>query len=219
VNRAYAFLHVKSVDGEKRMISGVASTPEPDRMGDIVEPLGVTYKNPLPLLLYHNSQKPVGQVRFKTPTKDGIEFEATLPTVAEAGTVRDRIEEAWQSIKAGLLAGVSIGFRSIEEAFIKETGSFRFLKTEILELSLVAIPANPDLHSLGEISRSGRVRPSLVRRFGHAPCCTRSKGRVPHDDSGTDHTVRKHPGGEGRAHERADDESCRCRRHARCHRN
>jgi HK97 family phage major capsid protein/HK97 family phage prohead protease len=144
VNRAYAFLHVKSVDGEKRMISGVASTPEPDRMGDIVEPLGVTYKNPLPLLLYHNSQKPVGQVRFKTPTKDGIEFEATLPTVAEAGTVRDRIEEAWQSIKAGLLAGVSIGFRSIEEAFIKETGSFRFLKTEILELSLVAIPANPD---------------------------------------------------------------------------
>jgi HK97 family phage major capsid protein/HK97 family phage prohead protease len=140
--RAYAVLHIKAIDAERRTIAGIASTPEPDRMGDVVEPLGITYKNPLPLLLYHNTQKPVGQVTFKTPTADGLEFEATLPTIAEPGAVRDRIEEAWHSIKAGLLAGVSIGFRSIEEAFNKETMGYRFLKTEILELSLVAIPAN-----------------------------------------------------------------------------
>lgn len=144
LNRAYSFLNVKSVDGEKRTITGVATTPTPDRMGDVVEPLGVTFKNPLPLLLYHNSQKPVGWVKFQKPTKNGIDFEAQLPTIDEPGTVRDRIEEAWTSIKSGLLAGVSIGFRTIEEAYNKELGGFRILQSEVLELSLVAIPAQPD---------------------------------------------------------------------------
>jgi HK97 family phage major capsid protein/HK97 family phage prohead protease len=144
LQRAYSFLHAKHVDSDKRLITGIATTPTPDRMGDVVEPLGVSFRNPLPLLLYHNSQKPVGWVKFKKPTKDGIEFEAKLPTIEEPGAVRDRIEEAWVSIKSGLLAGVSIGFRSLEEAFNKETNGFRFLKTEVLELSLVAIPAHPD---------------------------------------------------------------------------
>jgi HK97 family phage major capsid protein/HK97 family phage prohead protease len=142
LTRAYALLTIKAVDTHQRTIAGIATTPEPDRMGDVVEPLGITYKNPLPLLLYHDTKKPVGTVTFKKPTADGLEFTASLPTLAEPGPLRDRIEEAWQSIKAGLLAGVSIGFRSLEEAFSKETGGFRFLKTEILELSLVAIPAN-----------------------------------------------------------------------------
>jgi hypothetical protein len=64
LKRAYSILHVKSVDGDKRIITGMATTPTPDRMGDVVEPLGVQFKNPLPLLLYHNSQKPVGTVKF-----------------------------------------------------------------------------------------------------------------------------------------------------------
>jgi len=142
IRRAYSVLRIKSADDERRTIAGVASTPDPDRLGDVVEPLGITYKNPLPLLLYHDSKKPVGLVRFFPPTKDGIDFEAELPIVDEPGTLRDRIEEAWQSIKARLLSGVSIGFRSIEEAFIKETFSIRFIKSELLELSLVTIPAN-----------------------------------------------------------------------------
>jgi HK97 family phage prohead protease len=140
--RAYSLLTVKALDPDRRTIAGMASTPEPDRMGDIVEPLGIIYRNPLPLLLYHDTQRPVGQVTFSKPTADGLEFVATLPSISDPGTVRDRIEEAWHSIKAGLLAGVSIGFRSLEEALNKDTGGFRFLKSEILELSLVAIPAN-----------------------------------------------------------------------------
>jgi len=144
LNRAYAFLTVKAADDERRLITGTASTPEPDRMGDIIEPLGITYSNPVPLLLYHDPKRPVGTVKFEKPTAEGLDFEARLPLIDEAGTLRDRVEEAWQSIKAGLLKGVSIGFRSIEEAFNKETMGFRFLKTEVLELSLVAIPANAD---------------------------------------------------------------------------
>jgi HK97 family phage major capsid protein/HK97 family phage prohead protease len=142
VTRAYSLLTIKAVDTDQRTIAGIASTPEPDRVGGVVEPLGMIFKNPIPLLLYHDPKKPVGTVTLSAPTADGLAFTASLPTVSEPGVVRDRIEEAWQSIKAGLLAGVSIGFRSIEDAFNKSTGGVRFLKTEILELSLVAIPAN-----------------------------------------------------------------------------
>ena len=85
LTRAYSVLTVKAVDAEQRTIAGIASTPEPDRMGDVVEPLGITYKNPLPLLLYHDTKKPVGTVTFKKPTKDGLEFTASLPTVTEPG--------------------------------------------------------------------------------------------------------------------------------------
>lgn len=142
-NRAYAVLEVKSVAEDKRIIRGVATTPTTDRMGDVVEPLGVSFKNPMPLLWQHKHDKPVGFVRFDKPTKDGITFEAELPQIAEAGTLRDRVEEAWQSVKAGLVSAVSIGFRAVEYAFMDE-GGIRFIKSEVFELSLVTIPANAD---------------------------------------------------------------------------
>jgi len=143
LDRAYAVLHIKAIDADQRTIAGIASTPEPDRMGDIVEPLGIRFKNPLPLLLYHDAKKPVGRVTFQTPTADGLAFMASLPIVDEPGTLRDRVDEAWQSIKAGLLAGVSIGFRpTVSPEFNKATGGFRITQSEILELSLVTIPAN-----------------------------------------------------------------------------
>lgn len=148
--RAYSLLTVKSVDSERRMIAGVATTPTPDRMGDIVESMGVQFTNPLPLLLYHDSKQPVGLVTFKKATKAGIEFEARIPTIDEPASLKDRVDTAWASVKAGLIKGVSIGFRSLEEAFNKETNGIRFLKTEVVELSLVAVPANQDatIHSI-----------------------------------------------------------------------
>jgi HK97 family phage major capsid protein/HK97 family phage prohead protease len=166
VNRAYAIFHVKAVDADKRVLSGIATTPEPDRVGDVIEPLGVSFKNPLPLLLYHDAKRPVGFTKFKKPTKAGIEFEATIPTIDEPGTLKDRVDEAWQSVKAGLVSGVSIGFRSIEEAFNKETGGFRFLQTEVVELSLVTIPANASatIHSIKslDLAASGLNSPGVT---------------------------------------------------------
>jgi HK97 family phage major capsid protein/HK97 family phage prohead protease len=143
MNRAYSMLQIKTVNEDRRIIRGIATTPSPDRLGDIVEPLGIKYKNPLPLLLYHQHDKPVGQVRFDAPTDKGITFEAIIPKIEAAGTLHDRVEEAWQSVKAGLLAGLSIGFKTIEKAFMKE-GGIRFIKSEVLELSLVCVPANSE---------------------------------------------------------------------------
>jgi len=143
MNRAYSVLAIKAVDDEERVIRGVATTPEPDRIGDIVEPLGVKFSNPMPLLWQHNHSAPIGTVTFDKPTKAGITFEARLPKVMEEGNLRDRIEEAWQSVKHGLVRAASIGFRAIEYSFM-DTGGIRFSATEVFELSLVTIPANAD---------------------------------------------------------------------------
>lgn len=145
MNRAYAILDIKSVDKEKRIIVGTATTPTPDRVGDIINPLGVEFKNPLPLLWQHMSDKPVGNVKFRKPTKDGIDFEAVLPRPEEikSQNLRDRIEEAVESVELGLVRGVSIGFRPLKYAYMKD-GGVDFQETEVMELSLVTIPANAE---------------------------------------------------------------------------
>jgi HK97 family phage prohead protease len=142
-NRAYSLLDVKSVNEEQRIIEGVASTPAVDRVGDIVEPLGAKFALPMPLLWQHDSASPVGHVTFAKPTKDGIPFKAKIATIAEPGRLKDRLDEAWQSVKAGLVRAVSIGFKGIETSVMKD-GGLKFIKWEWLELSLVTIPANAE---------------------------------------------------------------------------
>jgi HK97 family phage prohead protease len=143
ISRAYSLLEVKGYDDDEREIRGTATTPTPDRMGDVVEPLGVSFKNPTPLLWQHDATKPVGTVQFDKPTKNGITFKAKIPKITEPGILKDRTDEAWQSLKAGLLGGVSIGFRALEHSYMKE-GGIHFQKTEVLELSLVTIPAQSE---------------------------------------------------------------------------
>lgn len=168
MDRAYSVLTVKSIDEQAEFvhISGIASTPTPDRMGDVVEPLGAKFVTPMPLLWQHWSDSPVGQVTFAKPTKTGIPFEARLPRIAEAGRLKDRVDEAVQSLKYGLVMAVSIGFRSLKDGVEQlKGGGLRFKEWEWLELSLVTIPANSeamiqavksiDLQHLAAIGRTG----------------------------------------------------------------
>ena len=147
LNRAYAMLDVRSVsDGEDaRTFEGWATTPTTDRMGDVVDPLGAKFKNPLPLLHQHDSEKPIGSVRFKRATADGIEFTATVAKVAEPGPLKDRVDTAWGEIKAGLIRAVSIGFRVLKDGIESlGDGGLHFTAIEIMELSAVTIPANAE---------------------------------------------------------------------------
>jgi HK97 family phage major capsid protein/HK97 family phage prohead protease len=145
MNRAYSILTVKAVEEDERVIRGIATSPTPDRVGDVVEPLGVSFKNPMPLLHQHDSNRPVGTVKFDKPTAEGITFEARLPKIDEPGPLKDRVDTAWGEVKAGLVRAVSIGFRTIADEYeVMKTGGIRFLKTEVLELSLVTVPANAD---------------------------------------------------------------------------
>jgi hypothetical protein len=141
MDRAYSALEVKGVNEERRIITGLATSPVPDRAGDIVDQYGAKYAESIPLFLYHDSTKAVGTVRLGKPTSKGIPFEAHIPKVAEEGNLKARVDEAWQMVKYKLIAAVSIGFRSIEGKikYLKEGGQ-HFLESEILELSLVPIP-------------------------------------------------------------------------------
>jgi HK97 family phage prohead protease len=144
-NRAYSVLTVKAIDDRRRVIQGVATTPTVDRVGDIIEPLGVIFTNPLAFLWQHRHDMPVGTVKFDKPTADGITFEAEFvhPDTVESMSLKDRLQEAWDSIKTGLVRAVSVGFRPIEYAFM-ENGGVRYTETEVYELSAVTIPANSD---------------------------------------------------------------------------
>lgn len=146
MKRAYSTIQIKAVDeaGSKRTFRGIASTPTPDRMGDIVEPKGAQFELPLPLLWQHDSYDPIGWITKATVTSDGIEIEGEVADVPEAGPLRDRLLTAWQYLKSKLVRGLSIGFRSIEEARIKDTYSYHILKWAWLELSAVTIPANQE---------------------------------------------------------------------------
>jgi uncharacterized protein len=148
--RAFSLLAVKDVNDERREVSGVASTPTVDRVGDIVEPTGAKFQTPMPLLMYHDNQKPVGSVDFAKPTKRGIPFKASIPEVVEPGVIQDRVNEAWHSLKYRLIGAVSIGFRAMKDGVeLLDDGGLRFKEWEWLELSLVSVPANPEalIHS------------------------------------------------------------------------
>lgn len=144
LKRAYSLLEIREVGEESRTITGIATTPKVDSYGDIVEPEGVQYRGPVNLFLYHDKTKPVGNVSFGKATKSGIPFSASIPDVVEEGTVRERVNEAWHSLKYKLLQAVSIGFNPLEYEHIKDSYGLRYLTWEMFELSLVGVPANPD---------------------------------------------------------------------------
>lgn len=141
IQRAYSALEVKGVNEEMRVISGLATSPVPDREGDIVDPFGAKFATTIPLFLYHDSKQCVGTVRLGVPTAKGIPFEATIPKVIEAGNLQQRVDEAWQMVKYKLIAAVSIGFKMVAgQVEALKDGGYKFLQCEILELSLVPVP-------------------------------------------------------------------------------
>jgi HK97 family phage prohead protease len=138
-NKAYSTLEIKSYDEEARIITGIASTPTPDRDGDEVMPKGASFNLPFPLLAQHDHSLPVGQVLNAEVKDSGIEITAQI--AKESGL--DYVEKVWRQVKSGLLRGLSIGFRPTKSIPLK-TGAKRVLAYDLFELSLVTIPANAE---------------------------------------------------------------------------
>lgn len=149
IHRALSPLTVKTLtDGGRRRIQGTASTPTPDRRGDIFDTAGATWRGALPLLLHHHRETPVGTVTLQR-SGTAIRFEAELPTIEAPGQVRDEVDRAWTSMTADppLIRGVSIGFTPLAAPDAVELlpgGGLHYRKSEIVELSLVTVPANAD---------------------------------------------------------------------------
>ena len=129
-------LEIKSFDEDQRIITGIATTPQTDHMEDVVEPKGASFKLPIPFLFAHDSKQPIGHLQKASVTDDGIAVEIKLQKIPEPGKLKERIDEAWQSIKYGLVRGLSIGFKDLESEPIKESKNFgrRIKKWSWLEL-------------------------------------------------------------------------------------
>lgn len=138
-SRAYSLLEIKELNDDERIITGIASTPTPDRMADIVVPEGAQFNLPIPLLWQHRSDQPIGQVIEAKITKKGIEIVAKI-----AKGVSEDIDKAWSLIKSGLVRGLSVGFRGLDTEQIPNSWGLKFEKWEWLELSAVTIPANAE---------------------------------------------------------------------------
>lgn len=164
MKKAYSILNIKNFDSNKRIIEGWATTPTLDRVGDSIDPFGVTAAKSIPLLLHHDSRLPVGQVELLKATKNGIPFRATIPVVSEPGVVKDRIDEAIHSLQYKLIGAVSIGFRVLNDAIERLDEGFRFLETEVMELSLVVIPAQPEAVITGIKSFDEQLNKALSQK-------------------------------------------------------
>ena len=166
----------KSVDDGRRVFGGLATTPTLDRQGHSVDPFGARFRNPLPLLWQHESAPPIGTVTLFPATAAGIAFEARIPTIDTPGPLKDRVDLAWQCIKAGLVTTVSIGFRVLKDGIEKlADGALNLRQTEVVELSLVTIPANPDAAIRFVKSLAGVPAETLVG----VPAAERNRARIP----------------------------------------
>ena len=146
MTKAYSVLKVKAIteDGDTRTITGIASTPKQDRDNDIMDMEGATFALPMPLLWQHKHNEPIGEVTAATVTSEGIEITATIVKIEDEGALKERIDTAWQSIKSGLVKGLSIGFRLLEYNYLDDSYGLHIKEWEWYELSAVTIPSNPD---------------------------------------------------------------------------
>ncbi len=138
INRAYTWLDIRQVDEEKRIIEGIATTPVLARDGDILETAGISFKLPIPFLYRH--KEPMGNVVSANVSDAGI----TVRVQIGPSGISQTLDEAWNMVKAGLVRGLSIGWRTIAEMYDKEIGGYRIMKSEWLELSAVPVPADPN---------------------------------------------------------------------------
>lgn len=146
MTKAYSTLQIKSVKDtdDERIITGIATTPSTDRDDDILEPTGAKFALPIPLLWQHSHNQPIGEVTAAEITDKGITITAKIAKIADEGKLKQRVDEAWQSIKSGLVKCLSVGFKIKEYNYLDNSWGLHIKEWEWYELSVVTVPANAD---------------------------------------------------------------------------
>lgn len=116
-----------------------------DRYGDVIKADGWDLKwfkkNPIALWA-HDSRSVIGN--WENVRVEGKKLIGTLKFAAKGTS--DRIDELIALVEQGVLRAVSVGFRPLEQEPIDKNepwGGQRYIRSELLETSLVAVPANP----------------------------------------------------------------------------
>lgn len=120
----------------------IVSTPEIDRYGTIIVPAGIDYTaylgNPVVLLNHNADELPVG--RCLGFALNGENLEATL----QIHRLTDDACEVADLVKSGYVKAVSVGIIPLEweEKTIDGETVTIYTKSELVEFSIVSIPAN-----------------------------------------------------------------------------
>ena len=126
----------------ERQIRVVASDPTVDRVKDIMVPAGCVLdgyaKNNI-VLADHDPKCPIGNAEIVI-TPERVE---ALITFAPKG-ISAKADEYCGLYKSGVLKAVSVGFQPIEYEPINKSDGVRYVKWALMELSCVAVPANPN---------------------------------------------------------------------------
>lgn len=137
-------MHKLHSDDVSKNLEFVLSDATADRYGDIIAvdgwKLANFRRNPI-ALFSHNPQFIVGRWRDLRVEQSALRGFLEL---APEGT-SDRIDEIRRLVQAGILKAVSVGFKPLKHEPIDEKdpwGGTRFLEAELVETSLVAVPAN-----------------------------------------------------------------------------
>jgi hypothetical protein len=146
------------------------------------------------MLWQHSHKDPVGWVRSIDIRSDGLWIEAEFAEGFE------RADEVWRMVEAGLINGFSIGFRALKSEPL-DNGGLRFTKWELLEISVVVVPANADAKisrgtAAGNVAgHPGSIRirkvPSVNAYANHVPG---HEGAVLIENKKASGAIKGHPG-------------------------
>lgn len=120
----------------------VLSDATVDRYGDVIEAEGWDLRwfkrNPI-ALFGHSGDFPIGT--WEDVRVEGGKLIGKLKLAAEGTS--PRIDELRRLVQQKVLKAVSVGFKPVESEPMGQRGGVRYLKQELLETSLVSVPANP----------------------------------------------------------------------------
>lgn len=157
-----SIIHKINIKAPDSGMEFILSDATPDRYGDIILADGwdLTNFNKNPIALFgHRSDFPIGKWK-NLKVKDGA-LHGFLE-MAPIGT-SERIDEIRKLIDAGILKAVSVGFRPIESKPISNSAPGEiYVKSELVETSVVAVPANPNALAVAKSLGISRETQSLI---------------------------------------------------------
>lgn len=141
---------IKEVKGIDRTLEFIGSTESVDRVGDIIEVAGWNLKeykaNPVFLWAHRYDEPPIGKATKVWKSNGQLKFHIEFAP-AETYEFADTIYKLY---KGGFLNAVSVGFdpKEWDEIETKDggmpSGGRRYKKQDLLEISAVPVPANPE---------------------------------------------------------------------------
>lgn len=153
---AASHLQIKNLGSEGSIEGILAGFNNTDAAGDVIasdafsRTLSERGNVPLPMLLHHDQSRPIGVWQSWQERSDGLHVRGKL----SLGT-KDA-QEAQALARDGALTGLSIGYSVRRSKVDQRTGENHLLDLDLIEGSLVTIPANP------------RARVSSVKSIGSA---------------------------------------------------